>query len=261
MPPKDYPEPLATLGSSLQALFESIERIVNAIDWPRLDAFLVRIAELPKKSKDAMALAASKGWYFGWHGSLPELMDLIDELAATGTPVDAVMEQYYRDNLQPFTDELVQKYPHRSQPIKAAVNAHRNHEPEGYFLSIPVFIAQADGLLTEITKVQSAMRRIHKTSELHASKALRDKLSADPEALDLIYPLLTLPTSDFLKSENDRKRSVELSGQTFAALNRHLVMHGESSDYGTETNSLKAFSFLAFIGLHLPMIMDTTAGP
>ncbi len=33
----------------------------------------------------------------------------------------------------------------------------------------------------------------------------------------------------------------------FNQLNRHQVVHGESLDYGTETNSLKAISFLFYI--------------
>ena len=32
-------------------------------------------------------------------------------------------------------------------------------------------------------------------------------------------------------------------------------MHGERSDYGTEINSLKAFSFLVFAGLHMPTVL------
>ena len=61
-----------------------------------------------------MVLASSKGWFFGWHESLPELMALIEKLdVIEKTAVDALMGQYYRNNLQPFTDEIVQKYPHR----------------------------------------------------------------------------------------------------------------------------------------------------
>ncbi|MNN81905.1 hypothetical protein D3C81_1987790 [compost metagenome] len=38
-------------------------------------------------------------------------------------------------------------------------------------------------------------------------------------------------------------------------MNRHQVMHGEVSDYGTEINSVKAFSFLLFVALHVPEIL------
>jgi hypothetical protein len=59
------------------------------------------------------------------------------------------MVAYYRTNLQPFSDEIISEYPDRAA-IKAAVNAHMSLAEQGYFLSIQVFIAQADGLLAEI---------------------------------------------------------------------------------------------------------------
>jgi hypothetical protein len=33
-------------------------------------------------------------------------------------------------------------------------------------------------------------------------------------------------------------------------------MHGEFSVYGTEINSLKAFSFLVCVGAHLPAVLE-----
>ena len=38
----------------------------------------------------------------------------------------------------------------------------------------------------------------------------------------------------------------------FSELNRHQIIHGEVTDYGTEENSLKAVAFLNFCALVLP---------
>ena len=38
----------------------------------------------------------------------------------------------------------------------------------------------------------------------------------------------------------------------FSELNRHQVLHGEVTEYGTEENSLKAVAFLNFCALVLP---------
>ncbi len=55
----------------------------------------------------------------------------------------------------------------------------------------------------------------------------------------LFYPLtIPLPIS---ASEYERATLPEV-------LNRHAVLHGESLDYGTEANSLKAISLLYYIG-------------
>jgi hypothetical protein len=241
-------EPFAELqraGDGLSALTQSASLLVQ------------RLNELSTKSKEAMVLASSKGWFFGWHDYLDELMARVEEVAVLEQPcIDEFMRQYYRSKLQLLTDELAERHPNRASVIKAAVRAHSMFGADGYFLSIPVFIAQADGLLTEIAGVKSALARAPKEKgELQALKALREKLATDQESLNLVHPILILNDLDFLKSAGEREQP---SGESFTALNRHQIVHGESWDYGTEINSLKAFSFLAFVGLHLPMILETT---
>jgi hypothetical protein len=59
-----------------------------------------------------------------------------------------------------------------------------------------------------------------------------------------------------MKNAAARQLAEEASGEAFTALNRHQVMHGESWNYGTEVNSLKAFSFLVHIGSHLPVVLE-----
>jgi hypothetical protein len=214
------------------------------IDWV---AVKQRLDELPKKSRDAMRLALAEGWFFGWHDGLQSLMELVESFGTTQSPtVDDVMAAYYRINLPSFADELTSKYPLRAPAIKAAVNAHTSPADEGYFLSIPVFIAQADGLSAEITG---------KSPMTKAGKVLREKYADDPELLDLLCPFLELHGSGFMMSAKARQDAAQASGKSFTALNRHQVMHGERSDYGTEINSLKAFSFLVFAGLHMPTVL------
>lgn len=43
-------------------------------------------------------------------------------------------------------------------------------------------------------------------------------------------------------SQGKRKRNAN-----FSELNRHMVMHGDSVDYGTKKNSLKAISLLYYV--------------
>ena len=39
----------------------------------------------------------------------------------------------------------------------------------------------------------------------------------------------------------------------FDGLNRHMVLHGESLDYDTRENSLKAISLIGYVGRVLPL--------
>lgn len=210
-------------------------------DWRELQR---RMDELPQKSKEAMGKALQRGWFFGWHESLQGLVQLIERLEdADDHLIDQVMIEYYREKLEFFTDELGIKYPHRAPAIGAAAMAHTTIPDAGYLLSVPVFIAQADGLLAEITGVYMPMT--------NASEHTQKRYADNQEVLDQLYPLIALKGSPFLMSPKAREQMVKVQGE-FNALNRHQVLHGERSDYGTEANSLKAFSLLAFVGLHLP---------
>ncbi|MGZ9709379.1 hypothetical protein ACXX82_00975 [Glaciimonas sp. GNP009] len=228
---------------------------LSKVDWA--DAAR-RVNAMHDLSKKAMILASSKGWFFGWNDSLSGVLTLVEKLDGIDSKeLDEVMAQYHRENLDFVEKELTQRHPNRSAPITAAFAAHRNFGEAGYFLSIPVFIAQADGLLSEILDVKSPMS-INKKGQREArgATALRAMVGTDAKLTGLLHPLLIMDQLDFLKSEADRDKAAEAAGKAFTVLNRHQVLHGECCDYGSEINSLKAFSFLAFVGVHLPMLLE-----
>lgn len=227
---------------------------INKIDWTEVSR---RLDSMPSLSKKSMMLLLPMGWFLGWIDSLSELLPLLERLDGIDPrKVDDVMSQYYRENLDFIETELTQRYQARSAAIKSAFVAHRTLGDAGYFLSIPVFIAQADGLLSEILKVNSPLGTNTPTKEIKGASVLRPATSSDQELSDLLHPFFAIHNSDFLKSQAARDMEVMQSGQPFTGLNRHQVMHGECSSYGSEINSLKALSFLVFVGLHLPMMLD-----
>ncbi|AYR23620.1 hypothetical protein [Herbaspirillum rubrisubalbicans] len=183
------------------------------IDWAEITR---RLNELPAKSKAAMTLASSKGWFFGWDQSLEDVLVLVEKMAQIDpSEVDELLSQYYRDNLQSMAYSLTKQYPARAAAINAAVKAHSDLGGEGYYLSVPVFIAQADGLLTDITGVKSALmksrKNIYSRDELQASEALRLRLQDDPESLALVTQFLNLHEHDLMKSADKRVKAAEVS--------------------------------------------------
>ena len=72
-----------TFGEQLETLFRKVMGCLAAmaqIDWAAIKRCL---DELPEKSKAAMILASSKGWYFGWNDGLHSLMELVESLEIT----------------------------------------------------------------------------------------------------------------------------------------------------------------------------------
>ncbi|MCQ4320458.1 hypothetical protein [Stutzerimonas stutzeri] len=227
---------------------------LSKIDWKAVQA---KLEKLPLRSKNAMHLAAEQGWFFGWNGSLQDVLELVDGVEGReACDLDEFLAQYHRDNLEEFSTALMSCYPHRLEAISAALEAHKLASRSGYLLSIPVLLSQADGILSEVTETESALQKAGRNEDqTRAAKWLKARFSKSPQSLDLVHPLLNLHANDLFKSAKQRQAVSTASGSAFTALNRHQVMHGEISDYGTELNSLKAFSFLFFVGLHLPDIL------
>lgn len=169
----------------IDALAKGIIQIASEVrsDWRE---HLVRLDALPSKSKSAMAVAAKKGWFFGWTTSLDDLMLLIDRISnLPDHEIDQYMVDYYRTNFQDFFDRLLVNNPSRSTAISAAVKAHLEFGIDGFFLSTPVFIAQADGLLSEILGVESPLNQSGKgqSRSTKAGQHLKEKFIYDQKSL------------------------------------------------------------------------------
>ncbi|WIE52405.1 hypothetical protein [Pseudomonas sp. GM17] len=253
---------LQSIGETLLAIGKLVESIktqaipffeqLAKIDWKALQA---RLESMPKLSREAMKTASEQGWFFNLQSSMEETFEVIEGLQnATSDQIDEILSQHFTKNIDWYTEILSDLYPERKSAIESAVCAHKNKEYNGYFVSIPVFLAQADGLLSQISKTPSAMDK--KDGVIKGSIWVKGQIGDDQEAADLLNPILKLHELDLLKSQKIRESESLISGKSFNALNRHQVMHGEVSDYGSEINSLKALSFLVFVGLHIPHVIE-----
>ncbi|UVL00506.1 hypothetical protein [Pseudomonas sp. B21-048] len=218
------------------------------IDWK---ADLERLENLPARSQEATIRASERGWFFNWQNSLQDTLELIDKLGEAGAEeVDAILKEHFTADFDWYTKLITDMYPARKNAIEAAANAHKRGGSEGYYLSIPVFLAQTDGIFSEITGLQQPMGG--SGGKIRGSTYVSDEVGDNQDAKYLLHQVINLSSMSLLKSQGQRDKESIASGKTFNALNRHQVIHGEVSDYGTELNSLKAFSFLIYIAAHVP---------
>ncbi len=226
-----------------------------SVDW---EALLRGLDELSKNSSAPMKVAARQGWFFNWQDSLGQTAQLTEHLrdANSSEDIDRILMAHYNESWDVYVELLANAYPARKVAIEAAVGAHRGLAPAGYSLSIPVFLAQADGIFSELTGAPKAMDKVRGEKVIKGSVWVQRQIGEDQLAIDLLFPVLQLHEMDILKSLRDRESASAESGKDFSALNRHQVLHGEVSDYGTEMNSVKAFSFLVFLALHIPDILQ-----
>lgn len=97
-----------------------------------------------------------------------------------------------------------------------------------------MLLAQADGICKEMLNEYLFLK--HKKKPRTAIYV--EQVASNTFRAAILSPLAqTLPIG---ASEHERDKG-------FSELNRHMVLHGESLDYGTKTNSLKAISLINYV--------------
>ncbi len=196
-------------------------------------AIIEAFKQLPAKTQAALLQLAHHGWYLDPQMGLSDLTELAEALANGDTQeVEDALVAYYEHRMSDIEASLIAKLPARAHLIQMALGAHRREE---YALTIPVLLAQADGACTEIFSESFFLKKdkLPSTAPFVATMTAHDAFLGA-----LLSPLgAALPIA---ASERDR-------GPHFKGLNRHMVLHGESLDYGTRANSLRALSLLHYV--------------
>jgi hypothetical protein len=143
------------------------------------------------------------------------------------------MAEEVSDSLKEIHTDLVRNYPERAHIIDMAFRLHKDGN---YIACIPLFLAQTDGICAQ--QIKSYLFSGHdKRNEF-----IRDILKSKPKNAVILAPMLQstqFGASISKKSENQKKK----------APNRNGILHGSRKhlDYGTDINSLKCISLLAYI--------------
>lgn len=263
------PAILGALFSLFSTIANAAPRIIEGLrgfPFELLPEWKRRLEELSPETKRIMGVAAQRGWFLGWYYDLEEAFALVQQMGDLNEDqIDEYMASYYRTRFKELSSNLILALPNRALAIGAACRAHAHGSEDDYALAIPVFIAQGDGLLADILGEESPFGKARQRKgdepppteferETIATNLIRTRIQ-DADDLMILEPLLILHNLDYLKNAKERA-ALEASGIAFDALNRHEVMHGLVSDYGTELNSLKAFSVLCFVGLYVSQFAD-----
>ena len=137
----------------------------------------------------------------------------------------------FRRDANKIKRTLAEQFPHRKQALSEAFDAHQHGR---YFSSVALLLTQADGICHDAIGENICSRK---------TIASADSLADDVQEgiLRELFRGLMWEGWPLALSRNNRPSGL-------SELNRHQVLHGESTDYGTEENSLKAISFLNFCG-------------
>jgi hypothetical protein len=197
-------------------------------------------------SKNIHALTAN-GWYFS--------MEFIDALGTADLtsliekdPIGFVIRvgNTFSEQKNSIEKKLIMAFPKRAVLLK---NIFALHNAENYEAAIPLALTQADGMCKDVFFVTDKSgkkipvgffdidRNQSSTKAQRLSKSFR---VPDTSIFNVLFNQL---------AKVDRNNSLVLEGNTkrLSELNRHAILHGESTDYGTRINSIKAILLLDFI--------------
>lgn len=231
----------ATIVPALQQVDSFMKQQIVLFLAAAAGAYRQRLATYPALEPKIEYLAG-EGWFLN---VLSLDLHELDDLATSGLEGDglcAYAENLYRTRFDEFAAEIYRGFPDRMRVVEQAVGAH---QAEKYALSVPVFFAQADGVCS--ARLQKYLFLGGRDDAANVSGHARERvarLSEKDGLFDLLEVVMWSPLKDRRPVALTRGARKKIG---YTGLNRHDVMHGDSSGYGTETNSLKAFSMLCHV--------------
>lgn len=171
---------------------------------------------------------AGYGWYIDGGITMGYTTHLMEK-AVNGDNefLDKFFAKYYRENIDRLSEILKKRQDSRQKIIIEALDCHNEKK---YHASTVLFLSQADGIcngqLFRTKKEKESLKKFLSKSKNGNLINILLRMITDESAIDVGYTK---------KEEFDSN------------LNRHAVVHGLDVNFGTEINSLKAFSLLCFV--------------
>lgn len=186
-------------------------------------------------SKTALDIA-SHGWYPDPTISMYQVKKVI-ELYRNGNAAkaDLMLGRHYSRHNEDVEREVTAAFSRRKRIVRSAFWAHRQRQNA---LSVPVMLAQADGICVDELGGELFQRDQGKPRTAKAIAKLDGAAAAFLAPLTAAIPVMA----------SVKERASLPPGELY----RHTILHGESVDYDTHVNSCKAMSLLRYLAWLLP---------
>lgn len=221
------PKVLKSFSEAIQAHLSDIQISLKPLKGT-FQKFGKALKEVPESTK----VLAQYGWYLPFDFHLPTINHYAEQLRkGDHESVNNEMVALFDYDIADIEAELIKNFPNRKEVIQAAISAHNKQE---YFLSIPVFFSQIEGICKELTGFRFFKIKNHQPLTSSWVKNVKR---------DSIIELVLEP----LKHTGVTRQVQNFSNPL--GINRHDVLHGDTVDYGKDkVNSYKALSLLNYIG-------------
>lgn len=227
----------------LQKSFENINKIYALI--PKFENPLLehletfkrigeRLKEYAENTPQYLLLIAQNGWFIELDSELSFPSQVAYEFQNGDLDsANKLLIDYYSTNIDRVFNDLEERHPNRTEIIKQILVAHKEGN---YLLLIPSVLTQIDGICFDFTKRKFFLKEKQNNYLPQISSELEK--SADN--------FLSLFLSPLQNQTPIMVREIDID-KFPCRLNRHEILHGVNSEYGTEMNSLKVISLLKYL--------------
>jgi len=184
---------------------------------------------------------APRGWFIGGTLNTIQYKALMDAINKNNeSDIENFLIQHVRSIAKDTASTVYAKWPQRQAILADAFDAHSK---ELYTLSIPVMLAQADGIAFDILGAY-LFTGCEGNIKIKVEKIIKEKF----QYRSLAKSFLELFTNDIGVGLSTKKRNQQKTkGISVSPLNRHGVLHGLDCDYPKEYNSLRAIALIDFL--------------
>jgi hypothetical protein len=229
------------LAESLAPLMNIVRPVMEAQEAIR--GYLDERIKLAKRIK----VVSESGWYLPiWFIDSLKVKDLDGLFVNDSIEFERIVTELFEETLvETIQGRLLDQFPKRSPAIISVVSSHLRKD---YFAAIPLALTLADGFCKDSFFIDRGGKQVpigffdlDKPKHSASTQKLKSAFAVEETS---IFSLLTNQLAD-----DDRNRHLvhEQNTKRPSQLNRHAIIHGESFDFGTYINSVKAILLLNFI--------------
>jgi hypothetical protein len=268
---KEFEEALAQilecqkeLNGALELSSKWVEKFKEALTpilerQKEFEELLRKVSEKTKEWRDAMGVIYEAGWWFTPSLETVDLneIQLYAEKYKNGDKraITDLFFHIYQKNHCEYLISVVQGWkrnPYFKKWDKIIDEALDSHIRKKYSVSIPALLLVVEGIAGDYCKKEGLHEIAESSSGKSKIKGSLEKLSSKKEDELLLNEfflkrLLSVINGRIFEHTNKLSSSLTRGYEYF--LNRHAIIHGITSEYGSPQNSLQAFLILDILSL------------
>jgi hypothetical protein len=220
----------------INKIYASIPKFENPI-LEHLDTFKEigeRLKKYAENTPKFLLIIAQHGWFIELDSELRLPSQIVKKIQDGDVEsANRILTIYYASNVDRIFNELCERHPQRKEILSQILIAYKEKK---HSLLIPSVLTQVDGICFDFTKRKFFIKEKNNNYLPEISSELEK--SADSFLAIYLSPLQN--QTPIMVRETDINKFP-------CHLNRHEILHGVSTSYGIEINSLKVISLLKYI--------------